>query len=138
VPLAAASVAAVLAIVFVYRGRLPQSPVARVSVRQETAGQGPRIAEPPTGDEKATSRLAIPAVVVIEDAESYSFIDTTAGAPMVSFATKDSCSPLCVVPVLPELVSQAAEAEVFDKPQEPPLAEGRGGGRKSGPGGGAR
>jgi len=71
--------------------------------------------------------------VVVEDTDSYSFIDTTAGTPMVSFATKDSCSPLCVVPVLPDGASQAAEAKQFDQYQGPPAEKGRAGGSKSGP-----
>jgi hypothetical protein len=118
-PLAAVAVAAMIAAVLVYHGRSPQSPTARAGGRAETARPSPRSPESRAPGEKTTPRTAIPPVVLVEDTESYSFIDTTAGTPMVSFATKDSCSPLCVVPVMPESVSQAAEGEKLDECQGP-------------------
>jgi hypothetical protein len=42
----------------------------------------------------------MPQVLVVEDLDSYSFIDLSAGPPVVSFAMKDSCSPTDVVAVL--------------------------------------
>jgi hypothetical protein len=132
-PLAAAAVAAVIAGVLVYHGRVPQSPIARPSSRGELARQSPRPPKSPAPDGKANSPMAIPPVVVVEDTESYSFIDMTTGTPVVSFARKDCDSPLCVVPVLAEPASQAAEAEKFDEYQMPPAEEGRAGGIESGP-----
>ena len=109
--------------------------MVRAPGREETVRQSPRPPESPAAskNKNVDSRFAIPPVVVVEDTDSYSFIDTTAGTPMVSFATKDSCSPLCVVPVLPESASQAAEAEKFDEYRGPPAEKGRAGGNKSGP-----
>jgi hypothetical protein len=135
---AAVAVAAVIGAILVYHGRAPQSPTARAPGGGEMVRQSPRPLKSPVPDEKATSRTAIPSVVVVEDAESYSFIDTTAGSPVVSFTTKDSYSPLCVVPVLPESASQAAGAETSDEYHEPPVVEGRDGGIKLGPQGDAR
>ena len=45
---------------------------------------------------------AIPEILILEDLDSYSIIDMTTGMPLVSFATKDTYSPVCVVPLLPE------------------------------------
>jgi hypothetical protein len=159
-PLAAVAAAAVMGAVLVHHSRAPQSPMVRAPGREETVRQSPeakrgqspfvrstlravpangdcplfpRPPESPATHENLDSRIAIPPVVVVEDTDSYSFIDTTAGTPMVSFATKDSCSPLCVVPVLPASASQAAEAEKFDQYRGPPAEKGRAGGSKSGP-----
>jgi len=44
----------------------------------------------------------IPQILIVEDLDSYSIIDLTNGAPLVSFATKDLYGPVCVVPVLPD------------------------------------
>jgi len=46
--------------------------------------------------------LAISEIVLVEDLDSYSFIDLTGDVPLVSFATKDSYTPVSVVPLLPE------------------------------------
>jgi hypothetical protein len=132
-PLAAVAVMAVIGAILVYHGRGPQSPMVRVPGRGETVRQSPKPLESLASNEKMNSRIAVPSVVVVEDAESYSFIDMTTGTPVVSFATKDSYSPRCVVPVLPEPASQAAEAEKFDEYQQPPVEEGRAGGTESGP-----
>jgi hypothetical protein len=125
--------AAAMTLILAHHGRSPQSPIVQASGRGELVRQPPKPLNRAVADEKAASRVAIPPVVVVEDAESYSFIDTTAGAPMVSFATKDCCSPLCVVPVLPESASQAAGAETSNENQEPPVDAGRDGGNKFGP-----
>ena len=132
-PLAAVAVAAAVVAILAYHGRVPQSPMVPAPHGGEMVRQSPRLPESSTSSESLDCRIAIPPVVVVEDADSYSFIDTTAGAPLVSFATKDSCSPRCVVPVLPEPASPAAEAEEFDPYQGPPAEKGRAGGDTSGP-----
>jgi hypothetical protein len=45
---------------------------------------------------------ALPAILIVEDLDSYSIIDLTAGEPLVTFARKDWCGPLYVVPLLAE------------------------------------
>ncbi len=134
-PLAAVAAAALIGAMVMYHGRGPQSSRVRAPGRGEMVRHWPKPLESLAFNEKVNSRIAVPSVVVVEDAESYSFIDMTTGAPVVSFATKDSYSPLCVVPVLPEPASPAAEAEAekFDEYQQPPAEEGRAGGTESGP-----
>lgn len=56
---------------------------------------------------RAPEEVALPRVVLIEDLDSYSIVDLTTGVPLVSFATKDSCRPACVVPVLQPPPSRA-------------------------------
>jgi hypothetical protein len=69
--------------------------------------------EPAPSDENAVAvatipsqqddeELAIPEILIVEDAESYSIIDMTSGVALVSYATKDSYCPACVVPLLHE------------------------------------
>jgi hypothetical protein len=58
-------------------------------------------ASQPSGDQ-GSEELAIPEIMIVEDADSYSIIDTTSGEPLVSFATRDSYCPVCVVPLLCE------------------------------------
>jgi hypothetical protein len=138
-PLAAAAVAvvvavaAVMGVVVVHHGRAAQSPVVRAIGRGETVRRSPRPPKAVAAGESVSSPIAVPSVVLVEDAESYSFIDMTAGTPVLSFATKDSYSPACVVPVLPGPASQAAEVETCDEYQPPPVEEGRAGGAQSGP-----
>ena len=67
------------------------------------ASVGRGAADPAAGQvpaEPAAGQAPIPQVVVVEDLDSYSFIDLTAGPPVVSFAMKESWSPLSVVVVL--------------------------------------
>jgi hypothetical protein len=61
---------------------------------------------PPVGPapsvEQAVADFAIPQILIVEDEDSYSIIDLSSDVPLVSFATRDSYSPECVVPLLPE------------------------------------
>ena len=132
-PLAAVAVAAAVVAILAYHGRVPQSPMVPAPTAERWFANRPGSRRVRPAARSLDCRIAIPPVVVVEDADSYSFIDTTAGAPLVSFATKDSCSPRCVVPVLPEPASPAAEAEEFDPYQGPPAEKGRAGGNTSGP-----
>ncbi len=118
--LAAAAAATVMGVALLDHGRAPQSPVAGAPGRGATLHALPTLPESLAAGEKARLSIAVPSVVLVEDAESYSFIDMTAGTPVVSFAKKDSYSPVCVVPIC-------------DAYQPPPDEEGRAGGAQSGP-----
>jgi hypothetical protein len=108
--LAAAAVAAAVCAVLVYHAWTPQPAADQVSgARRQVSGGAEEEtglldrSDPAAGHvpaELAAGQADIPQVVVVEDLVSYSFIDLTAGAPVVSYATKDSCSPTCVVAVL--------------------------------------
>ena len=137
-PLATLAVVAVIGAILIYHGRARQSPVVRAPGRGEVVRQSPKHVESLVCGEKVTSQIVVPSVVVVEDAESYSFIDTTSGTPVVSFATKDSYSPLCSVPILAEPAAEAAEAKTLDEYQQPPVEEGHAGEAKSRPRGDSR
>jgi hypothetical protein len=112
--LAAAAVAAGVCAVLVFHARAPQPAGDQVSgVRYQVSGEAsvgrgsasvrrgsPDPAEGQVPAELAAGQAPVPQVVVVEDLDSYSFIDLTAGPPVVSFAMKDSCSPTSVVAVL--------------------------------------
>jgi hypothetical protein len=110
--LAAAAVAAGVCAVLVYHVAVSQPATGPLAADQVSGvgGQGSGgasvrrgAADPAAGQvpaELAAGQAPVPQVVVVEDLDSYSFIDLTAGAPVVSYATKDSCSPTCVVAVL--------------------------------------
>jgi hypothetical protein len=91
-----AAAATIAAVIVCYR------PAARLpGGREKPAGNRPIVAvRTPAAEE--SPEAAIPPLVMIEDLESYSLIDLTAGAPLVSFSTKEISSPVCVAPVLAE------------------------------------
>jgi hypothetical protein len=102
VPLGAAAAAAIVAILIHYctgpQDRTGPTPGAgNVAIQAPTPSAGRNSGEP-----------AIPRILIVEDLDSYSIIDLMTGVPLVSFATKDSFDPICVVPVLTEPPSQAA------------------------------
>ena len=137
-PLASVAVLAMIGAILIYHGRATQSPIVRAPGRAVAVHQSPRRLESPVSSEKVTSQIAVPSVVVVEDTESYSFIDMTTGTPVVSFATKDSYSPMCSVPVLAEPAAEATDAKSFDGYQQPPAEEGHAGEAKSRPRGDSR
>ena len=57
---------------------------------------------PDVADDQADDDLADSEILFVEDLDSYSIIDLMGDVPLVSFATKDSYVPVCVVPLLPE------------------------------------
>jgi hypothetical protein len=90
-----------------YQGGLPESaPGARQPPAQVARAPSPVPAEKQSGE----AEPALPQIVVVEDIDCYSVIDLTAGAPVVSFARKDSSSPAFVTPVLPEPPRQPGRA----------------------------
>jgi hypothetical protein len=103
--LAATAAVAALGAALIFSCRAPQSSFPPEPER-EIAGKASNAPEI-----QAAGEPRVPQVLVVEDLESYSFIDLTAGLPVVSFAPKDSCSPTCVVPVLPEPASESIGPE---------------------------
>jgi hypothetical protein len=99
-PLAMALGAAAICVVLALR--IPPQPDQRAQPVQQELVRVPNTTEERVSPEPMVAQAATPQVVVVEDMESYSFIDMTTGTPMVSFATKDSCSPSGVVPVVTE------------------------------------
>lgn len=109
----AVAVAAVVGGLLVHYSRAPQPPGGLLPRGEQVAGQQPRVPETqlpggakimrqhPTDRRQASGEAVLPQVVVVEDLESYSFIDLTTGVPIVSFATRDPCGATCVV-VVPE------------------------------------
>ena len=121
VPLAVTAAAAVAAAVWVlpaFQGRPPES----MPGIQQPAPQVARLPAPQSGEQRfaageqrfAAEESAPPQIVVVEDMDSYSIIDLTAGEPVVSFGLKDSSGPAYPLPVLPEppLRSQPAGEEI--------------------------
>ena len=98
----AASLAAAAAIVamivpFHLRPRIGAAP----------AGDGAVAVAPGPSENPSPDELAVPDIVIVEDADSYSIIDMTTGVPLVSYATKDSYRPECVVPLVLEQPKQS-------------------------------
>jgi len=62
--------------------------------------------EPATPLENTSEEVSVPAILVVEDFDSYSFIDLMADVPLVSFAKRDTYMPECVVPLLPDAAMQ--------------------------------
>jgi hypothetical protein len=60
------------------------------------------VREPATPVEAPAEDIPVPAILVVEDHDSYSFIDMMADVPLVSFAKRDTYMPECVVPLLPD------------------------------------
>jgi hypothetical protein len=52
-------------------------------------------------ESRDAASVASPQLVIVEDLDSYSVIDLTAGVPVVSYATKEMLSMACVVPLPP-------------------------------------
>ena len=94
----AASLAAAAAIVVmvVHYGITSHPPIGPAPRAENAVALAPAL----SGDYEL-EELTIPEILIVEDLESYSIIDLTSGVPLVSFATKDSYSPVCVVPLLP-------------------------------------
>ena len=91
-----AAAAAIAAVIVHYR------PAARPpGGREKSAGNRPLVAVRTPPAEESPEPVN-PPLVMIEDLDSYSLIDLTAGAPLVSFSTKEMSSPVCVAPVLAE------------------------------------
>ncbi len=72
----------------------------------EPASHEALVGEPAFPAELAPEEVPVPAILVVEDYDSYSFIDLMADVPLVSFAKKDTFMPECVVPLLPDTTSQ--------------------------------
>lgn len=89
--------AAAIAAVIVYH-----APTAQPPDGPETSESDRPLVAAKTPTWNGNVEPAMPAVLVVEDIESYSLIDLTGTAPLVSFSTKETFSPVCVVPVLPE------------------------------------
>ena len=68
---------------------------------EQTIPAGPSIADhhDESADDIAENFSILP-IVVMEDHDSYSFIDLTTEVPLVSFVNKDTYIPECVVPLL--------------------------------------
>jgi hypothetical protein len=60
------------------------------------------ISKPASTAEFPPEEVAVPAILVMEDHDSYSFIDMMADVPLVSFAKKDTFMPEYVMPLLPD------------------------------------
>ena len=89
--------AAVLAVA-VYLGTKPLG-IAPLGGAASDLARAAALADDQAVDELADSESEI---LFFEDLDSYSIIDLTGEVPLVSFATKDSYVPVCVVPLLPE------------------------------------
>jgi len=101
-PLAATVAAVAVWALAAFRG----GPPGPAPVEQRPAAQ---VAQSPSIGPREEGSAAEPApsqIMVVEDMDSYSIIDLTAGAPVVSFAWKDSSSPACLLPALPEPAEQ--------------------------------
>jgi hypothetical protein len=69
--------------------------------QEQTIPVGPTIADRNHESSNNTlEEVSVIPIVVMEDHDSYSFIDLTADVPLVSFANKDTYIPECVVPLL--------------------------------------
>ncbi len=64
--------------------------------------QGVAVQEPASTTEEAPEEVPVPTIIVVEDYDSYSFIDLTADVPLVSFAKKDTYMPEYAVPLWPD------------------------------------
>ena len=95
VGLIAAMAASIVALIH-FLGTPPQQQEAAPGTQDVVV----REPEPPT--EGPPEDIPIPAILVVEDHDSYSFIDMMADVPLVSFAKKDTYMPECVVPLLPD------------------------------------
>jgi len=95
-----AAIAATVAVLIHFSGRRPP--------REECApaSQDVAVREPTSSTEDAPEEVTVPAILVVEDHDSYSFIDLMADVPLVSFAKKDAYMPECVVPLLSDAVTQ--------------------------------
>ena len=93
---AAAAVAAVAWVLPAFWGGPPQ----QATVTPQPSPQVARSPLPLSGEQRpATEESAPPQIIVVEDMDSYSIIDLTAGEPVVSFALKDSSGPAYPMPV---------------------------------------
>ena len=59
------------------------------------------VREPIDSVETTPEDIPVPTILVVEDHDSYSFIDMTADVPLVSFAKRDTFRPGCAVPLMP-------------------------------------
>ena len=102
------AVAAALALLFQLFGARPS--------RQER-GPTPQdvVVDPPAPAEDTTlEEVVVPTILVVEDFDSYSFIDLSSDVPLVSFVKKDTFMPECVVPLLPDAdVQSPVEGDVY-------------------------
>jgi hypothetical protein len=98
VALVAAAAAAAICAAAIHCWRPARLPIAPASGGGEIARHEPKAAgSQPAGGPAASQ------IVVVEDLDSYSFIDMSGSVPVVSFARKDTCVPTCAVAVLPEV-----------------------------------
>jgi hypothetical protein len=63
------------------------------------------VREPTDSVETRPEDIPVPTLLVVEDHDSYSFIDMTTDVPLVSFAKRDTFTPGCVVPLMPITMS---------------------------------
>lgn len=57
-------------------------------------------------NEYASGEFNVPVILVVEDHDSYSFIDLMPDVPLVSFASKDTYTADYVMPLLPDAAQQ--------------------------------
>lgn len=102
------AVAATLALLFHLFGARP-SRQERGPVQQDVA-----VGPPAPTEDITPEQVAVPTILVVEDFDSYSFIDLSSDVPLVSFVRKDTFMPECVVPLLPDAdVQSPGEGDVY-------------------------